>query len=264
MGLLSSFVEGFFFNTDNRIYWRPHHFGLKAKNFKVDTHTGHSVSGLVLENKKKETIGTVFFFPAALYNSSFNLGQAAFLADHGFNVLVFDYSGCGNSEGNNSLAQLLDDAQSVFSWFKQSEYYRGKIALFAQALGCDAALQFYSQHNSDVCGVALESCYATRRGWIKDRWGPLIGDFAALQLDVKAIEPADILPSIRVPLLEIYPEKDTYVHAAQKKAVFDLTPKSAEIWTVAGAKSLNVFPQTAPNQQKLVNFFHKKCFSHKA
>ena len=162
------------------------------------------------------------------------------------------------------MAQLLDDAQSVFSWFKQSEYYRGKIALFAQALGCDAALQFYSQHNSDVCGVALESCYATRRGWIKDRWGPLIGDFAALQLDVKAIEPADILPSIRVPLLEIYPEKDTYVHAAQKKAVFDLTPKSAEIWTVAGAKSLNVFPQTAPNQQKLVNFFHKKCFSHKA
>ena len=186
MGLLSSFVEGFFFNTDNRTYWRPHHFGLKAKNFKVDTHTGHSVSGLVLENKKKETLGTVFFFPAALYNSSFNLGQAAFLADHGFNVLVFDYSGCGNSEGNNSLAQLLDDAQSVFSWFKQSEYYRGKIALFAQALGCDAALQFYSQHNSDVCGVALESCYATRRVLIKVRWGPHFGDFADIHLYVKA------------------------------------------------------------------------------
>ena len=30
MGFMSGFVEGFFFNTDNRTYWLPQHFGVKA------------------------------------------------------------------------------------------------------------------------------------------------------------------------------------------------------------------------------------------
>lgn len=264
MGFMSGFVEGFFFNTDNRTYWLPQHFGLKAKRFKTTAAAGHQLSGLVLESKKKDSIGTIFFFTPALYNVSFNIGQAAFLTDHGFNVLMFDYSGCGNSLGHSSIAGLLSDAQAVFGWFKQSEYYSGKVALFAQALGCDAALQFYSKNQADVCGLALESCYASRQGWIKDKWGPVIGDLAASQLNIDAIEPKDVLPTIRVPLIEIFPEKDTYIHSNQKSAVFNVTPKSAEIWNVSGAKSLAVFPQSVSNQERLAHFFEKKCFKRQS
>lgn len=260
MGLMSGFVEGFFFNTDNRTYWLPQHFGLKAKRFKTTAAAGHQIAGFILESKKKDTIGTILFFTPALYNVSFNIGQAAFLTDYGFNVLMFDYSGCGDSQGHSTIAGLQSDAQAVFDWFKHSEYSKGKVALFAQALGCDAALQFYAKNEREVCGLALESCYASRQGWIKDKWGPVIGDLAASQLAVGAVEPQEVLPTIRVPLLEIFPEKDTYIHSNQKSAVFNVTPKSAEIWNVSGAKSLSVFPQSAPNQQKLAQFFEKKCF----
>ena len=263
MGFMSGFVEGFFFNTDNRTYWLPQHFGLKSKRFKVTVASGHKVSGLMLESNKDTINGTVFFFPPAFYNSSFNLGQVAFLTNYGFQVLLFDYSGSGDSAGNCSIDSLLDASESVYNCFLSSEYYTGKIVLFAQALGCDAALQFYSKHSDDICGLALESCYASRRGWIKDKWGPVIGDLAAAQLSINAVEPKDVLPTIRVPLVEIYPEKDTYIHSSERKAVFDITPKSAEIWSVLGAKSLNVFPQPSPWQEKLVNFFLKKCFQHK-
>ena len=260
MGLMSGFVEGFFFNRDNRTYWLPQHFGLKAKRFKTTAAAGHQIAGFILESKKKDTIGTIFFFTPALYNVSFNIGQAAFLTDYGFNVLMFDYSGCGDSQGHSTIAGLQSDAQAVFDWFNHSEYSKGKVALFAQALGCDAALQFYAKNEREVCGLALESCYASRQGWIKDKWGPVIGDLAASQLAVGAVEPQEVLPTIRVPLLEIFPEKDTYIHSNQKSAVFNVTPKSAEIWNVSGAKSLSVFPQSAPNQQKLAQFFEKKCF----
>ena len=33
MNLLSSFVESFFFQCDNRSYWIPQHFGLKGEYF---------------------------------------------------------------------------------------------------------------------------------------------------------------------------------------------------------------------------------------
>lgn len=179
MGLMSAFIEGFFFNTDNRTYWLPQHFGLKSKRFKVSNSSDRNIAVLLLESKKKTTLGTIFFFPAAQYNSSFHLGQVAFLTDYGFQVLIYDYSGTGGSSGECSVGGLLADAESVYEWFKNSGYYNGKTALFGQALGCDAALQFFSKYERDICGLALESCYASRRGWIKDRWGPVIGDLAA-------------------------------------------------------------------------------------
>lgn len=259
MSLLHNIAENAFFNVDSRSYWQARHYGLDCHSFHCQSKTSDEIYGQILLPKTKTIKGTVFYCHPAQFNLEFNLPQVAFLCQEGYQVVMFDYAGCGQSSGKIQLDGLYTDAKAAFDWWKDSDFYTQKTALFAQGVGCDAALQLYEEESQIIKALILESPYCTRKGWIIDRWGPVLGHIAASQLTTITHEPADIIPIVSVPLLIIYAEHDQHTHKSEKKALLKLIPPTTTVWDIPGKKFLGTFGDK-PNEWhgRLIKFLNDK------
>lgn len=257
---LPHFAEGAFLVPESRCYWHPAHFGLRADEFRVPVRGGASVTGFLMHAAAEEPRGTVLYCHSGRKNLSFSLPQAAFLCGEGFDVLAFDPRGFGHSEGEPSLAGLGEDALAALDWLDSTTGKTEKVVLFGQFAGCDAALQLAAARPERVAGAALESCYATRAGWARAHWGPVIGRFLARSINVGAPEPADVLAALRVPCALIFPGCDAVVRSAQERAVRAAAPAGAEVWDVKGTPFLGVFAgRRGPWHEALARFLARAC-----
>lgn len=265
MKFLSDFVERLFFHCDGRAYWKPELYGLRGDEFKVRTSAGNELDGMVLQpkQKKSEPIQTVLYFHAAQFNREFNLPQVVFLATSGFRVILFDYSGCGLSTGKTTIDGLLSDAEAVLNWWQTTTGEGKPLVFFGQGVGCDAALQLYATHPESCSGLILESAYGSRRGWVKDRWGPVIGDAAAKCLQYTAPEPVSVAAKIKVPMVLIYPQRDDFARSNQRKLMSEASLR-AKVWTVPGTKYLGIFANAQGDWHKAVVDFVLKIGKHAA
>ena len=67
---------------------------------------------------------TVLFLHGNAENISTHIGSVYWLPARGFNVLLFDYQGYGQSEGTPSVAGALDDVEAALGFLVQhSEHY---------------------------------------------------------------------------------------------------------------------------------------------
>lgn len=174
MGFLSAFVENMFFQTDAQRYWKPEHYGLTGIPFTAENTDGRKLDAIVLPAQPKDgkpLDKTVIYCEPGVFNREFNLPQVAYLAQKGFTVVLFDYSGFGISSGKTTIDGLLTDVETVIEWLDRSDYARSQYVLLGQGVGCDAALQFAHAHPKRVEKLILESAYANRRHWSKERWG---------------------------------------------------------------------------------------------
>ena len=244
MGFLSAFVENMFFQTDAQRYWQPEHYGLTGIPFTAENTDGRKLDAIVLPAQPKDgkpLDKTVIYCNPGVFNREFNLPQVAYLAQKGFTVVLFDYSGFGISSGKTTIDGLLTDVETVIEWLDRSDYARSQYVLLGQGVGCDAALQFAHAHPKRVEKLILESAYANRRHWSKERWGPVIGDIAARVLKCKAVEPEDVLAATKIPTVLIFPEQDNFARKGQKKRLEAVAPKSTQIWSLPDARYLGTF-----------------------
>ncbi len=259
MNLLHRIAENAFFSVDNRSYWQARHYGLDCHLFQCLSKTSDDIHGQILLPKNNAIKGTVFYCHPAIFNLEFNLPQVAFLCQEGYQVVMFDYAGCGQSSGKTQLDGLYTDTQAAFDWWKQSDYFSPKVALFAQGVGCDAALQLYEEESDLIDALILESPYCTRKGWIVDRWGPVLGHIAASQLITFTHEPAKIISNVKVPLLLIYPEHDQHTHKSEKQALLKLIPPTTTIWDIPKKKFLQTFGDKSNEwHERLIRYLSQK------
>lgn len=256
------FVNDVIFRPDRRSYWHPAHFGLKGEGFSCETDDGETLSGLALQALNCESCsvrGTVLFCHAALMNLQFHLPQAVFLAQAGFNVVMFDYRGFGTSTGRSRMSTMGGDARSVLHWVEGSPWANPNMALFGQGLGCDAALQLLRLMPQRFQHLILEAPYARRGEWLKERWGPLIGDVAARAVKIDEPEPEVVLAEARMPALVFYPEHCTFVRRGQRRRISESLSGRGACVEVAGAKFLGIFGTGRTEPENKVLEFLSYC-----
>ena len=264
MKLFSEFIDGMFFNLDQRSYWQAEHYGFNYQRFTAKLADNNTISGQVIIPNTAKPLADILFFHSAQFNYLFSLPMTAFLYKAGFRVTMFDYRGGGESRGKASMNNIKEDARAVFDWMKSAGYGKQGLVFFGQGVGADCALQLYKDVPHDVNGLILESVYNTKKGWLKEKWGPVIGDIAAACLNVTAIDPAEILPTVKVPCLIVQPELDTFCRKQQRLLVRQHAPKGAQILNIANCKYLYPFAGQYPQwEKKAVEFITKKCLKQR-
>lgn len=264
MGFLSDVVEAMFFRTDSLQYWHASLYGLNAvrgeiKNTeRLKEHEAIAYEILLprggVQQFSDET-PFVFFFHSAQFNMSYNMQQVAFLAEGGLPVVMFDYRGSGRSQGFLSLEGMLLDAELVWDNVCRGSLKKKKAILLGQGVGADALLRFYSRHERDAAAVVLESVYATQRGWVRDRYGPVIGDICARLLKATDIQPIDIISQVSCPMIVLRPGKDDFIRDGERRRFDESLPKGAEIWRVKGSRYLGIFSDnSSPYRVKLFSW----------
>ena len=249
MNFISNLVESLFFRSDSMRYWSASLYGLesikgKAKNLSDPTKPEISFEILVpketgkIKKEKLKTLPVVLYFQSAQFNMSYSMQQVAFLALESVPVILFDYQGVGETEGEARLDNLDKDAGAVWECVKNSDLIKGrKLVLFGQGV------------------VVLESIYASQKGLIQERHGFILGDLLARTLKETDIQPAQAITLVTCPLVVVNPGKDNFVRKGQRKLFEFSLPKQAEIWNVPGKNYLCVFADNnSPVREKLLDF----------
>ena len=219
----------------------PEQLRLKYENLSFTTTDNKRLSGWLLP-ATAPVHGTVLFLHGNAENIGTHLGAVYWLPERGYNVLLFDYRGYGQSEGEPSIPALISDFDAVVAQLLQRpDVGNGPIIVFGQSLGGAVAINGVarSQFRDRIGALIVESSFADFRRIAEEKladywltWPihvPLSYGFPKEFSPQQAI--GDISP---IPLLLIHGDSDPIVPYAHAETLFAAAHEPKQFWTVAG------------------------------
>ncbi|KPY38737.1 MULTISPECIES: alpha/beta hydrolase [Pseudomonas syringae group] len=111
--------------------------------------------------------GTVLHLHGNGGNMSWHLGGSWWLPEQGYQVLMLDYRGYGQSQGEPSLPAIYQDIQAAFDWLKTAPEVQGKpLVVLGQSIGGALAVHYLSEHpdeRSRIKALVLDGVPASYR-----------------------------------------------------------------------------------------------------
>jgi pimeloyl-ACP methyl ester carboxylesterase len=170
------------------------------------------------------------------------------LAEQGFNLLLFDLRGRGDSDGKGrSLCNIEDDLGGAFDYVISRGYQARRIAILGFCSGAASACVFGSRE--DVGALVLDGCFASINRMVEHQAAqrhiplPLVRFFLpGVSLSVRLIyhyqltNPEDIISRAACPILFIYEEYDelTPLEDVQGLLAASVNERN-ELWQIDGA-----------------------------
>jgi fermentation-respiration switch protein FrsA (DUF1100 family) len=86
------------------------------------------------------------------------------MAENGFQIFTFDYSGFGFSQGNASRKNVLKDANAALDYIKsRTDIKDTKIVLYGQSLGGHLAAVVAEERENDIDGLVTEGAFSSHK-----------------------------------------------------------------------------------------------------
>lgn len=174
--------------SSNIVYDKPQRHGLEIENLTFTTSDNVKLhSWLITSPLVKVKKGLILQYHGNAENLSSHYISYAWLAKFGYDVLIFDYRGFGQSEGEASPYGLYLDAQSALDFalsYREKNHYE-KFIVSGQSLGGAVLLKTLSEaknFNKNINLVILESTFRSnsavsasvlRRSWLTALFSPL-------------------------------------------------------------------------------------------
>lgn len=177
--------------------------------------------------------GTVALFHGYGAEKSTMLGRAYALKNMGYNILLVDFMGAGNSEGNTCTIgyKEAENVASVVDYLTSKAHKQ--IYLFGTSLGAAAIMRYTSQQpNQLVKGIIIECPFGSMMQTVKNRfeilktpafpmanllvfWGGMVNGFNSFEHN-----PEDYAKAINQPTLLLYGAKDDRVKLIETNRIF--------------------------------------------
>lgn len=128
--------------------------------------SGNKLSGLVLTPKNNIRTDLVFlhFHGSAQNLITYHYPMISQLAERGFQVFTFDYSGYGFSDGKATRKNVLTDAYSALDYIKNAKEFKNKkVIIFGQSYGGYLASVVASNRQTDIEGLVIEGAFYSHR-----------------------------------------------------------------------------------------------------
>lgn len=195
------------------------------------------------------------------------IGLAGFLLDAGYNILMPDSRGHGESDGVLSTYGWKE-AGDVALWthWAQTNRQSGCVYGLGESMGAAIVLQSLAKH-ADFCAVVAESPFSTFREIAKDTVGqPLafgvvpFGMLYAVErygVDLEAVSPAAAIRESTVPVLLIHGALDRRIGLRHSLAIQAARPQNTELWEVPGARHTGAHATAPAEFEKRVTEFYR-------
>jgi fermentation-respiration switch protein FrsA (DUF1100 family) len=252
---LAGCIERFFFYPDSARYTTPEQFGLKAEDVRLTASDGTRLHGWFLPAAGPAK-GTVLHLHGNAANVSNHLPLVAWMPARGFNVLMLDYRGFGQSEGKPTLDGIVEDALAALGYLRtRAGVDRDRIVVFGQSLGGATALRMLARDAAGVRLAIIDSSFPSYRGIARDAtagsaMAPLVA-LAASALPSPDKDPEAALKSIRMPLIFIHGTRDSVIPHANSDALHVAAPGS-QLWKIPDAEHIAAMAFPGAWREKLV------------
>ncbi len=183
----------------------PGQIGLVYEQVQFITDDGLKLHGWFLPSAGPSR-GTLLFFHGNSGNISHRLDSLRIFNSLGLAVLIFDYRGYGQSEGQPSEQGSYRDAEAAWNYLTDRKGIPAdEILLFGRSLGGAVAANLASRHPSK--GLILESTFTS----IPDLAAELYPMFPARWLSRYRYDTHALLPAITTPLLVMHSREDEII-----------------------------------------------------
>lgn len=199
------------------------------KNKKDTINFDFTIESIIIKSKNKNNLNAWFLKPKNskatitllhLHGNSGNLftqyEKIAPLIKNGFQILMFDYSGYGYSEGEADRANIVDDAISSFDYMISREDTKNtKIVIYGQSLGGNLAVKIASLTQKDIDGVVIEAGFKSYKK-IANHFAPIVGGIIVRE----SINAKKLIKKNYKPLLVIHSPEDNVVPFSNAEAIY--------------------------------------------
>ncbi len=172
-------------------------------------------------------------------NIESHIGFTEFLPEAGFNLLIFDYRGYGQSEGSaRKRADLIADTHAALDYLQQREDIdTRRIGMFGQSLGGSITLTVLAQRD-DVKAAVIMAAFSSWREMaasaVSSGRPGLISRGLATCFISDQDRPVDAISQIRTPILLIHGTADSIIPVAHGRQLAEAASSSVEYLEIAG------------------------------
>jgi fermentation-respiration switch protein FrsA (DUF1100 family) len=251
---------GLIFQPMRELVLTPDQIGLDYQELDFEAADGVRLHGWLLPARAPRR-GSILFLHGNAQNISTHIASVAWLPAQGFDVLLFDYRGYGQSEGSPSLAGLhLDFDAALQALLARPEIEREKVIVLGQSLGGSLAITALaaSPLRQQVSALIIEGAFTSYRALAREK---LAGFWLTWPLQAPLAQtiddhyrPIDVIGELApMPLLIVHGEADAVVPSDHAIALYEAARPPKTLWLVPGAGHIAAFT-TAANRAELVDY----------
>ena len=226
------------FVPSKEITLTPKDLSMQYKTINIKS-SGVTIKAWLLYTTKKDNKKApyIIYCHGNAGNISGRLNIANSFLKEGFNVMLFDYRGYGESTGKPSEKGIYQDAVSVYEYLiKEEKIPYNKINILGISLGCNAALYITALKKANT--LILVSPITSAKDIAKKM--PVYYIFSYFIDDI--LNNKKLIKKIQIPILIAHSKEDTTVPYEMGKKLFELCPsKDKEFITLSGEHSEDYF-----------------------
>ena len=210
----------------NQLFYFPTHdepatpatWGLKFETVGFKSADGTPLHGWWIAKRGKTAKGTVVFSHGNAGSMGHHLGFIAWLAEAGYNVLMYDYRGFGKSGGSVNRRGMVDDVKAAFAYaLTRRDPDCMRLISYGHSLG--GAKSVTALGESPVRGlhaVVIDGAFASYQEMAR-----IVGGRLGESLVTDELAPKDFVKKLSpVPLLVVHGSRDEIVPVSQGLKLF--------------------------------------------
>ncbi|MFT3822770.1 MAG: alpha/beta fold hydrolase [Chitinophagaceae bacterium] len=195
---------------------------------------------------KSKPKATILFFHGAGGNVSTYMFMARPMVQDGYQVLLVDFRGYGNSTGKPTHLNIAKDAQLFFDYLLNRKEVAGtKIIVLGASIGTQVATKLAHDNQSKVAGLVLDSPMSSFTD-IAMFYAPK-EQHQSIQQILKSPYSAkdDIKYLTQIPVLVLHGREDKECPFEMSQTVYNAAPGKKDFWAYTGGhlEAMKLYPQ---------------------
>ena len=232
---------GMFFYPETSLILTPADVKLPYQDLRLTNTDGTNLQAWYLA-ALGQAHGTVLYLHGNAQNMSYHLPAVAWLPAEGYNVMLLDYRGYGNSSGTPSIAGAISDIETALEYLsKRTRVDHTPLIVLGQSLGGALAIRAVacSKYRQQIHALVVDSAFSDYRQITREKLNSswLLYPFSwplSLLID-NTNRPLDFVAQISpIPLLLIHGDQDSVVSLNHSAALLSAAKEPKQLWLAAG------------------------------
>lgn len=232
-------------NGGNQLFYFPTHdepatpkmWGVKYETIDFKSADGTALHGWFIPAKNKtpqSAKGTVVFSHGNAGSLGHHLGFCVWLAEAGYNVIMYDYRGFGKSGGTVDRRGMIDDVKAAFAYAcKRPDIDPEKLISYGHSLG--GAQSVTALGESPVKGlraIVIDGAFASYQAM-----AGIVGGQLGASLITDELSPRDFVKKLTpTPLLVVHGTNDEVVPVSQGKQLYEAAGQPKTLFEVKSGR----------------------------
>ncbi|WP_413582272.1 alpha/beta hydrolase [Bdellovibrio sp. HCB288] len=252
--------QSVFYHPTDIKYYDPARLNLSYEDVRFKTASGNEIHAWYFATPQKQSKGTVLFFHGNAQNLSSHFMMLYWLPQEGYNYMIFDYPGYGQSPGSPDPKNTVEAGTAAAAWLRENKDQRPLI-IYGQSLGGIIAMQTVIEikDRQPVRNVIIDGSFssyrkmgrrALSRSWLTWWLQPLT--YVVLS-DSQSPEPIERISPI--PMLFIHGANDPIVESESSEEMFAAAREPKQFWLIPGGHHGDLFEVNSRElRQKFLNY----------